>query len=183
MSLIEITEPILTTGEWDVDPVHSVIEFRVRHMKIATVKGRFLDFDGRIAAGSEPSLSGAIRVASLDTNEPRRDDHLRSPDFFDAARHPEIGFRSTRVDVDPGGRLLVEGDLAMKGVTRPIELIGEFRGSGLHPDGSERLGLMLAGEVDRTDFGLVWNRTLEAGSVLVGDAVGLELDISAVKVA
>jgi polyisoprenoid-binding protein YceI len=183
MSLLESAGPILATGEWQVDPAHSAVEFRVRHMKIATVKGRFRDFAGQIVAGEAPTFAGTIRVASLDTHEPRRDEHLRSSDFFDAAKHPGIDFRSTSVDLADDGRLLVQGELEIKGVTRPIELAGEFRGTGVHPDGSERLGLTLNGALDRTDFGLTWNRALEAGGVLVGNTVGLELDISAVKVA
>jgi polyisoprenoid-binding protein YceI len=164
MSLLESTEPVLATGERQLDPSHSAIESRVRRMKIATV-------------------TGTIRVASLDTHEPRRDEHLRSPDFFDAAGHPAIGLRSTSADVGDDGRLLVDGGLELKGVAGPVELAGEFRGTGVHPDGSERVGLTLNGASDRTDFGLTWNRAFEAGGVPVGNIIGLELDVSAVKVA
>jgi polyisoprenoid-binding protein YceI len=102
---------------------------------------------------------------------------------LDAARHSEIGFRSTSVDVADDGRLLVRGELELKGVIRPIELASKFRGTGVYPDGSERLGLMFNGALDRTDFGVTWNRALEAGGVLVGTIIGLERDISPVKVA
>jgi polyisoprenoid-binding protein YceI len=135
-----------------------------------------------------PSRQARRIVASASLPSPQngretRHLSLRSSDFFDAARHSEIGFRSTSVDVADDGRLLVQGDLELKGVTRPIELASKFRGTGVHPDGSEGLGLTFNGALDRTDFGLTWNRALEAGGVLVGNIIGLERDISAVKVA
>jgi polyisoprenoid-binding protein YceI len=185
MSVVEnASEQLLSSGSWQVDPAHSAIEFRVKHMMIATVKGRFRDFDGAIVPGELPNVSGSIRVASLDTLDERRDEHLRSPDFFDVERYPEIEFQSSGIELNGGdGHFAVPGELTIKGVTRPVELDGEFRGAGLHPDGSERIALELRGKLDRTDFGLTWNRLLETGGVLVGNTVELALDVSAIRVA
>jgi polyisoprenoid-binding protein YceI len=182
MSVVEHTsEQLLSSGAWQVDPAHSAVEFRVKHMMIATVKGRFRDFEGEIVPGEMPGVSGSIRVASLDTLDDRRDEHLRSTDFFDVERYPEMTFRAW---IDPNGgegRFVVPGELTIKGIARPVELDGEFRGSGLDPEGRERIALALHGSVDRTEFGLVWNRVLEAGGVLVGNTVELALDLSAVR--
>jgi polyisoprenoid-binding protein YceI len=183
MSVLQATGPILANAQWAVDPSHSAIEFAVRHMLIATVKGRFREFEGTLDTGEEPKFAGVVQVATLDTNDAIRDDHLRSADFFDAIRYPEISFRSTAVDVDGGESLNVVGDLELRGVMRSIALAGEVAGVGVDPEGEQRLGLSLRGELDRTDFGLTWNRALETGGVLVGDRFGIALDISAVKVA
>jgi polyisoprenoid-binding protein YceI len=173
---------MLAARSWQVDPVHSVVEFRVRHMMIATVKGRFRDFDGAIVSGEVPGVAGSIRVASLETLDARRDEHLRSPDFFDVERYPEITFQSEALQLDGDDRsFLVHGELTIKDVTRPILLDGVFQGAGVHPDGAERIAFALRGELDRTDFGLVWNRALETGGMLVGNTVELALDVSAVR--
>jgi polyisoprenoid-binding protein YceI len=173
---------MLATGSWQVDPVHSVVEFRVRHMMIATVKGRFRDFDGAIVSGEAPSIVGSIRVASLETLDGRRDEHLRSPDFFDVERFPEITFAASEIQLNGDDqRFVVPGELTIKDVTRAVPLDGVFHGAGVHPDGGERIAFGLRGELDRTDFGLVWNRALETGGMLVGNTVELALDVSAVR--
>ena len=182
MSIVEnAREQLLSSGSWSVDPAHSTIEFRVKHMMIQTVKGRFRDFDGAIVGGAEPSVSGSIRVASLETLHEERDAHLRSPDFFDAGRHPEIAFHAggMQFNGDEAGFALA-GELTIKGVTRPGELDCVFRGSGLHPDGGERIALKLSGGLNGADFGLVCNRAL--GGVLVGNTVELARDVSAIRV-
>jgi polyisoprenoid-binding protein YceI len=183
MSVAENTgAQLLAAGSWQVDPVHSVVEFRVRHMMIATVKGRFRDFDGAIGAGEVPSVAGAIRVASLETLDARRDEHLSSPEFFDVERFPEITFEASAIEFDRDNRrFLVPGELTIKDITRPVLLDGVFQGVGVHPDGGERIAFALRGELDRTDFGLVWNRALETGGVLVGNTLEIALDIAAVR--
>jgi polyisoprenoid-binding protein YceI len=183
MSVAENTgAQMLAAGSWQVDPVHSVVEFRVRHMMIATVKGRFRDFDGAIVCGEAPSVAGSIRVASLETLDARRDEHLRSPDFFDVERFPEINFEASAIELNGDDkRFLIPGELTIKDVTRPTLLDGLFHGAGIHPDGGERIAFALRGELDRTDFGLVWNRALETGGMLVGNTVELALDVSAVR--
>jgi polyisoprenoid-binding protein YceI len=185
MSVVENTgTQKLLSGPWQVDPVHTVVEFRVRHLMIATVKGRFRDFDGAIVPNDVPSVAGTIRVGSLETLDARRDEHLRSPDFFDVERYPEITFESNEIRLNgDDSSFLVPGELTIKGVTRPIALDGEFRGSVVHPDGAERVAFALRGELERTDFGLVWSQALETGGMFVGNTVELALDVSAVRVA
>jgi polyisoprenoid-binding protein YceI len=147
MSVAEkVGQQVLASGTWQVDPAHSALEFRVRHMVIETVKGRFRDFDGTIVVGEAPSVSGSVRVASLDTLHEERDEHLRSPDFFDVARYPEMSFVAGGLEHDGrDGRFVLPGELTIKGVTRPITLEGELRGTGLDLEGKERIALACAG--------------------------------------
>jgi polyisoprenoid-binding protein YceI len=184
MSMVEnAKEQLLSSGSWFVDPAHSTVEFRVKHLVIQTVSGRFRDFDGAIVAGSAPFISGSIRVASLDTLHEERDAHLRSSDFFDAARYPEISFSAADMQFNGDARsFALSGELTIKGVTRPITLDGEFVGVVLDGDGRERIALELRGQLDRSEYGLVWNRALETGNVLVGNTVDLLLDVAAVRV-
>ena len=183
MSVVEnAREQLLSSGSWSVDPAHSTVEFRVKHMLIQTVRGRFRDFEGAIVAGDEPSVSGTIRVASLETLHEERDAHLRSPDFFDVERYPEIVFQGGGLQFNGDGEHVgLVGELTVKGVTRPIVLEGEL-GGAVGTDGNERIALSLRGRLDRTDYGLVWNRMLETGNLVVGDSVDLLLDIAAVRV-
>ena len=184
MSVVEnANTELVSSGSWSVDPAHSTIEFRVKHMMVQTVRGRFRDFDGAIVAGDEPSVSGSIRVASLETLNEERDAHLRSPDFFDVERYPEISFRSDGLHFNgDDSRFALAGELTIKGVTHPITLDGELEGAVVDVDGSKRMALALRGHLDRSDYGLVWNRVLETGNVLVGDTVDLLLDVAAVRV-
>jgi polyisoprenoid-binding protein YceI len=185
VSVIEKTaEQALATGTWLVDPQHSTVEFRVKHMVIATVHGRFREFVGGVVADSMPAVSATIAAASLETFSDERDAHLRSDDFFDVERYPEIVFASRdglRFDGEQE-RFTLPGDLTIKGVTRPVELLGRIVGRGLDSDGRERIAFGVEGEIDRTDFGLVWNRRLETGGLLVGNRVELALDLAAVRV-
>jgi polyisoprenoid-binding protein YceI len=183
MSVVEnAQEHPLSSGSWSVDPAHSAVEFRVKHMVIQTVRGQFRDFEGAIVAGREPTVSGSIRVASLETLHEERDAHLRSPDFFDAERYPEIGFHASGVQFNGDKSFALAGELTIKGVTRPITLDGALGGAVVGADGRERVALALRGQLDRSDYGLVWNRVLETGNVLVGDTVDLLLDVAAVRV-
>jgi len=174
---------ILPAGEWAVDAGQSSVTFAVRHMLVATVDGRFREFDGTLETGpGAPRARGAVKVASVDTNESVRDEHLRrSPDFFDVERYPAITFNSTRIDSPGAGRLHVVGELTMRGVTRQIELDGKFKGARSEADGEERIELSLHGELNRRDFGLTWNQALETGGALLGTRVKVALEISAVK--
>jgi polyisoprenoid-binding protein YceI len=183
MSVVEnAKEHLLSGGSWFVDPAHSTIEFRVKHMVIQTVKGRFRDFDGAILAGEEPSVSGSIKVASLDTLQAERDVHLCSADFFDAERYPEISFHAAGMQFNgDDSHFALTGELTIKGVTRPIVLDGKLHGAVVDDDGRERVALALRGQLDRADYGLVWNRLLETGNLLVGDTVDLVLDVAAVR--
>jgi polyisoprenoid-binding protein YceI len=176
VSAIETLNVAIPAGTWNVDPAHSRVEFSIRHMGIASIRGSFADFDGTIDGGDEPRISGAIRVASVDTRDEARDGHLQSPDFFDAGRHPEITFASSRFE---DGKVV--GDLTIRGVTREVELDARVTGAGTDPWGNERLGLELEGEIDRHDFGVSWNTPLPTGGLLLGDTVRLTAGFSAVK--
>lgn len=182
MSIVENAQrKLLSSGSWFVDPTHSIVEFRVKHLVIQTVSGRFRDFDGAIVGGSAPIVFGSIRVASLDTLHEERDAHLRSPDFFDADRYPVISFSAGVRSNGDDRAFALSGELTIKGITRPITLDGEFGGVVVDDDGRERIALTLQGRLDRSDYGLVWNKVVEAGNVLVGDTVDLLLDVAAVR--
>jgi polyisoprenoid-binding protein YceI len=176
MSTLETQRVEIPTGTWKIDPSHSRVEFSIRHLGIASIHGSFADFDGTIDGGDEPRVSGAIRVSSVDTRDEARDGHLQSPDFFDAERHPEITFASTRFE--PGK---VVGDLTIRGITHEVELAAQVTGAGTDPWGNERLGLELEGEIDRREFGVSWNTPLPTGGLLLGDTVRLTAGFSAVK--
>lgn len=184
MSVVESArEQLLSDGSWSVDLAHSAVEFRVKHMLIETVHGRFCDFEGWIFGGDDPSVAGTIRVASLDTLNGERDAYLRSPNVFDAERFPEIRFESVGMHLGRDGRhFALPGELTIKGVTRPILLAGELRGSAAPDESGERLALALRGELDRSDYRLARNQMLETSGVLVGDTVDLILELAAVRV-
>jgi polyisoprenoid-binding protein YceI len=170
---------VLPSGRWSVDTQRSSVAFSVRHMMLATINGRFRRFDGMLETGSgAPQATGVVKAASINTDEPMRDDHIRrSQDFFDVERFPDISFRSTTVEGLDGGRCRIVGDLTMRGVTREIALNGTRREAG----GDERIELVLRGELDRRDFGLAWNQILDSGGALLGNKVKITLEISAVK--
>jgi polyisoprenoid-binding protein YceI len=178
-SIETANEQLLSNGSWSVDPAHSTLEFRVKHMMIQTVRGRFRDFDGVVIAGDEPSVHGTIKVASLETLNAERDAHLRSADFFDVERYPEISFCAGGLQFNgDGAHVSLPGELTIKGVKRPIALEGELSGGIIGNDHIRRIALSLRGELARSDYGLVWNRILETGGVLVGENVELTLDVS-----
>jgi polyisoprenoid-binding protein YceI len=175
---------VVPTGTWAVDPAHSKVGFAVKHMGIATVRGEFTDFQGSLEIGQDLSsakASGAVKVQSVDTNEPQRDEHLRSPDFFDAAQFPELTFESTKVEAVDDDTFRITGNLSIHGVTNEIVLHAENLGSDTDPWGNERVGLEVTGQLARGDYGMKFNQALGSGNMLVADKVNLALDISAVK--
>jgi len=180
MSAVAEQTTAVPTGTWSIDPAHSSVEFQVKHLGIATVKGRAPVVRGTIEGGDTPTIEGTVDVTSFTTFDETRDGHLQSPDFFDAERYPELRFESTEVDAR-GEELLVTGDLTIKGVTKPVELRGTFAGSGVDPWGNERIGLDLEGTIDRTEWGVSWNAPLPGGGFLLPDNVRLAASFSAVK--
>lgn len=175
------------TGDWAVDTTHSEVGFSVRHAMVTNVKGRFTEYDGKLHLdGTTPANSSAelvIKVASIDTNQAQRDEHLRTGDFFAADTYPEIRFRSTSTERVNGDTYRMHGDLTIKDATRPVVLDLEYTGSATDAYGAERVGFEGKAVVDRTDFGLTYNAALETGGVLIGEKVKLSFDISAVKAA
>jgi len=182
MTVTLASETLIPEGTWSIDPSNSTLEFAVRHLGLATVKGRATGFTGTITGGTTPAVEGTVPVSSLTTFDENRDGHLAAPDFFDAERYPELGFVSTSV-AQAGDEVVVAGDLTIKGITRPVELRGKVSGTGTDPWGNTRLGLDLAGVIDRTDFDLRWNAPLPGGGFLLTDEVALTASFSAVKAA
>jgi polyisoprenoid-binding protein YceI len=178
---MSVTTTSVPTGTWSVDPAHSKVGFAVKHMGIATVRGVFRDFSGTLEIGDAVRAGGTVQADSVDTNEPQRDEHLRSADFFGAEANPEISFASTRIDPVDDETFTVTGDLTMNGVTREITLEAEVQGVDTDPWGNERVGLEITGQLSRGDFGMTFNQALGSGNLLVADKVKLALDISAVK--
>ena len=174
---------VVPAGRWSVDASRSSVSFAVKHMMLTTMQGHFSKFDGALEIGSGASrATGLVHAASIDTNEAVRDEHLRSsPDFFDVERYPEISFNSNRIDHLDRGRLRILGDLTMRGVTREIELDGQLHGTPADAGAHERIELGLRGDLNRRDFGLIWNQALDTGGMLLGNRVKITLEISAVK--
>jgi len=172
----------LPTGTWKIDPVHSSVEFQVKHLGIATVKGQFNEFEGTLEVGPEGATAyGTVNVDSVDTREPQRDEHLRSADFFESATYPKIEFRSTAIRPAGDGEFEIDGDLEIHGIKRGITLKATLEGTETDPQGNDRVGLSAAGQIDRSDFEMKFNAALGSGNVVVSDKVKLLIDISAVK--
>jgi polyisoprenoid-binding protein YceI len=174
----------IPAGTYNVDPAHSSVGFEVRHMGIATVRGAFRKFEGVVdATGDAPVLRGSVDVSSIDTGEAQRDGHLVSAEFFDAENHAEIAFHSTAGEPTAGDKIRLDGEITIKGITKPLELTGVVAEGGADPWGNERIGLELEGLIDRREFDLKWNQTLPNGNLLVSNEVKLLLSVSAVKAA
>lgn len=172
-------------AKWSLDPAHTLVEFSVKHMMIATVKGRFSGVEGFLE-GDLPDLTTArveasVDAASVDTREAQRDQHLRSADFFEVEKFPKLTFKSTQIDAAGGGTYKMTGDLTIRGVTRPVVFDVTFEGMGRDPWGNERAGFSATAAVNRKDFGLQWNAVLETGGVLVGDRVKIAIEAEAIK--
>ena len=180
------TAPVAgTKTAWKLDPSHTSVEFSAKHLMITTVKGRITDIEGIIYTDEKDlknsSVEATLKAVSLDTRTDQRDQHLRSADFLDVEKFPEIRFRSTRIQGDKQ-RFKLTGDLTIRDVTKPITLDVEFEGETKDPWGGQRLGFSANGKIDRREFGLTWNQALEAGGVVVGNDIKISLEVQAVKV-
>ena len=171
-------------GTWEIDPAHSSVEFAVKHMVVTTQKGLFARVNGAIvmdeADPASSSVEAEIEAASIDTRWSDRDAHLRSADFLDVERYPTIVFKSTRVTPRGHDRFDVVGNLTIRGITREVTLDVEYNGRGQDPWGGSRAGFSATASIDRTDFNMTWNSTLEAGGLLVGNQVKIHLDVEAI---
>lgn len=176
------TIPDTTPVVWQIDAGHSDISFRIRHF-MSRVRGTFKQWEGTITGDStnwaSASVSVTIQTGSIDTGNERRDNDLRSDNFFDAANHPTITFTSTKVEAR-GSELSITGDLTIRGVTRTVVLTGQFLGS-TGGQGRARVGFEASTKIDRTAFGVTWNRALEGGGVMLGDEVEIELAVEATR--
>src|SRR3954447_26046646 len=174
--------PGYVVGTWDIDPVHSTVGFVVRHMMVSKVRGFFRDFSGEIVTAEDPansSVTAAIELASIDTRQEQRDAHIRSADFFHVESHPTMTFRSTAVRTE-GADWFVDGELTIKGNTRPVTLELELNGFGPDAFGGTRAGFSARTEINRNDFGVDIKMPMDGGGVVVGDKVTVELEIEAV---
>jgi polyisoprenoid-binding protein YceI len=173
-----------TPTTWDIDTVHSSVGFTVRHLVISKVHGRFSRWNGTLvldeARPEDSHVDVRIEAASIDTHEAKRDAHLCSPDFLDAAKFPELSFVSTHVEGAGQDHYRMTGNLTIRGVTRPVTLEVEMLGRGKDPWGGERTGFSAKASMNRVEFGLVWNQALEAGGVVVGEKVDIDIEIEAV---
>jgi polyisoprenoid-binding protein YceI len=176
------TQTPLPVGTWKVDPVHSSVEFQVKHLGIATVKGQFKDFEGTFEVGPDgASARGTVKVASIDTREPQRDEHLRSADFFEVDTYPEITFSSTAIRQLDEDTFEIDGDFTIHGVTRPLTLKATLEGTETDPQGNPRIGLSATAQINRSDHEMKFNMAPGSGNVVVSDKVKILIDISAVK--
>ncbi len=184
MSITISNTTSIPTGTWNVDPAHSTVGFGVKHMGIATVRGEFTEFEGTLEIGDDldsARVYGTVKAQSVNTSETQRDEHLRSPDFFDAARYPELQFESTSIEALDDAEYRIAGKLTIHGVTNDIVLHAELQGTDTDPWGNERVGLEVTGQLSRADYDMKFNQALGSGNMLVADRVKLSLDISAVK--
>jgi polyisoprenoid-binding protein YceI len=184
MSTLAVPQTATTT--WNLDPVHSAAEFKVKHMMISNVKGQFVNLTGVLildeANHSNSRVEASIESASINTRDAQRDTHLKSPDFFDVEKFPTLSFKSTRISRASSGELAVVGALTIRGVARNVVFTVEGpTAPAKDPWGNTRLGLSATTKINRKDFGLTWNATLETGSILVGDEVTITLDVQFVK--
>lgn len=175
----------MATERWEIDGGHSGIHFSVRHMVIAKVRGQFTRWSGSILAQegelARASVEVVIDATSIETGVADRDAHLRSADFLDVASHPEITFKSTQLEKVDGERFRLAGELTIRGVTRQVALEVEHAGKTKDPWGNERAGFTARTSIDRKDFGLQWNQVLDAGGLVVGERVDIEIEVEAVK--
>lgn len=180
--LLAALPTLAAAATWQIDPAHANVEFKVRHLMVAWVKGAFPEVAGSVdfdeAAPSEAKVHVTIGTASIDTNNAKRDEHLRSPDFFDVANFPQMTFVSKRVTASGGTVSQVVGDLTLRGVTREVTLtVDELTPAIKDPWGNQRRGATASAAINRKDFGLTWNKAIEAGGVAVGDEVKIALDV------
>jgi polyisoprenoid-binding protein YceI len=170
---------------WTLDKSHSEIHFRIRHMMISWVSGFFTDFDGHFASSEENvdqiSAELSIRVDSISTGNTNRDDHLRSIDFFDAGQFPEIRFESGLLSINEAGKQILSGKINIHGVSRLVHLDVEFSGIARDPWGNEKAGFTITGQINRRDFDISWNTSLETGGVLIGEEVQLRAELQLIK--
>lgn len=172
------------TARWDIDPDHSVIEFRVTHMVISKTSGRFMDYRGFVDMDADAktfkAIEATINAESINTNQEKRDTHLRNADFLDVKQFPTITYKMKNYQKQ-GETYKVVGDLTLRGMTKEVTLIGTFNGVTKDPWGNTRAGFTADGTLNRKDFGMIWNKTLDNGGLVVGDDVQIHLDIECIK--
>lgn len=175
-----------TTATWNIDPVHSTAQFKVKHLMISNVRGEFTHISGALELDSHDitnsRVEATIDVATINTREPQRDAHLKSADFFDVEKFPTLSFKSTHISKSGEAELVIDGDLTIHGVTRKVVLEAEGPTAPMtDPWGSTRIGLSATTHIKRKDFGLNWNTALDSGGVMVGEDIAITLDVEFIK--
>ena len=169
---------------YEIDPAHSQVSFRIRHL-VGKVQGKFTDFSGTVDYDDKKpdalATSVVIKIASVDTSSAKRDEHLKTPDFFNAAAFPEMTFKSTKAVVSTPGKVSLTGDLTLHGVTKPVTLDVEINGVIKDPWGNQRSGFHAAGTLNRKDFGMAYNMPMDSGGLMLGDDVEISIDVEAVQ--
>lgn len=175
----------MSTAKWVIDPTHTNIGFKVKHLMISTVSGEFTDYEGSVVSNGDSFVGAEInfsaKVNSINTHNEQRDGHLKSADFFDAENHPTINFKSTSLEKKGGDEFVLNGDLTIRGVTKPVSLNVEYSGTVQDPYGNTKAGFSLAGKINRKDFGLTWSAVTEAGSIVVSDDIKIAIEVQLVK--
>jgi polyisoprenoid-binding protein YceI len=181
----KVTYAPVPGGDYNIDPAHSIIGFSIRHLEIAWVEGRFKDFKGTVRFDesdvTKSSVEFSAKVESIDTGVEPRNAHLRTADFFDAAKYPEMSFKSTRVERRGKDKYVLHGDFTLKGVTKPVALPFSLTGAIKDPWGNTRFGVSAQTKIDRRDYGITWGKALENGGLDVGNEVTIDLQLEAVK--
>jgi polyisoprenoid-binding protein YceI len=174
------TEQLIPVGTWKADPVHTTISFSLKHLVVATFRGKFTEFEATLVGGDQPKLTGVVHAKSIVVQDENQQAHLQSPDFFDVERHPDLHFETTSIRRE-GDKLTAEGELTIKGVTKPVTVTGTIAGPAGDPYGGERLGLTLETTIDRTAFGIDFNIPLPDGGVAIGNDVTISAELEFVK--
>ena len=177
------TSPEIASGTWSIDPIHSHLGFAVKHMGVATFRGRFEEYQGALTVAEDggPRLQGTVAVDSIDVKDENLASHLKSPDFFDSEHYPQISFLSSALRVAEGGQLEVDGELTIKGHTHPVTARGSVSGPHVDIAGNDKLGVELEAVIDRREYGLEWNAPLPKGGFALGDDVRLQVDLELVR--
>ncbi|MGZ3753431.1 MAG: YceI family protein [Mucilaginibacter sp.] len=174
-----------TLTKWSIDPMHSEVQFKVKHLVISTVSGFFKGFEGSVESAnddfSDAKIAFSIDIDSIDTNQTQRDEHLKSAEFFDAAKYPHIKFASTSFKKTDDDEYELKGDLTIKDVTKPVTLAVEYGGSAADFYGNTKAGFEITGKINRKEFGLTWEGVTEAGSIVVGEDIKLTINVQLVK--
>ncbi|MCC8407464.1 YceI family protein [Mucilaginibacter sp. UR6-1] len=175
----------MATTIWTLDPTHSEVQFKVKHLVISTVTGSFKNFEGTLTTEGDDIANGTVEfsldVNSIDTNQEQRDGHLKGADFFDAEQYPKITFKSTSLTAKGDDEYVAEGDLTVKGITKPVTLNVEFGGSADDFYGNTKAGFEVTGKINRKEFGLTWDGVTEAGSIVVGEDIKLIANVQFAK--
>ena len=185
---ISLASAILSTAlfavDFELDKSHSAVGFSVKHLMVSNVKGKFNNFDGNFSFDAKAkklsSLSGSADAASIDTDNQKRDDHLKSPDFFEATKFPKLTFEMTKLTPLKGEKAKIAGNLTIKGVTKPVVFDAEISKIVQDPWGGSRMGISMSSKINRKDFGLNWNKALETGGFVVGDEVKMNVELEGI---